>query len=55
MASGKPGFQDHLMSDWLKAQSQVPSHMYVRPSVSTVDNIYPWTTMASLDSYYNEN
>jgi hypothetical protein len=51
----KPSFQDHLTSDWLKAQSQVPSHMYVRPSTSTVDPIHPWTTMARLDSFYNKN
>jgi hypothetical protein len=48
-------FQDHLISDWLKAQSQVPSHMYVRPSASTVNPIQPWLTMARLDSFYNEN
>jgi hypothetical protein len=24
----KDGFQDQLMTDWLKAQSQVPFHMY---------------------------
>jgi hypothetical protein len=51
----KPVFQDHLMSDWLKTQSQVPSHMYVRPSMSTVDPIHPWTTTARLDSFYNKN
>jgi hypothetical protein len=48
-------FQHHLMSDWLKAQSQVPSHMYVGPSASTADPIYPWMTTARLDSFYNKN
>jgi hypothetical protein len=52
---GKPVFKDHLMSDWLKAQSQVPSHMYFRPSVSTVNPIHPWITTARLDSFYNKN
>jgi hypothetical protein len=52
---GKPVFQDHLMSDWLKAQSQVPSHMHVRPSASMVDPIHPWTMTARLDYFYNEN
>jgi hypothetical protein len=52
---GKLTFQDHPMSDWLKAQSQVPSHMYVRPSASRVIPIHPWMTSARLDSFYNEN
>ncbi len=51
----KPVFQDHLMSDWLKAQSQVPSYTYVRPSASTVNPIHPWTTTARLNSFYNKN
>ncbi len=48
-------FQDHLMSDWLTAQLQVPSNMYVRPSMSRADPTHPWTMMASLDSFYNRN
>jgi hypothetical protein len=52
---GKRGFQDHLMSDWITAQSKVPSHMYVRPSGSTADPTLPWMTTASLDSFYNGN
>jgi hypothetical protein len=55
MAMRELAFQDHLMSDWLKAQSQVPSHMYVRPSTSTVNPIHPWTMTARLDSFYNKN
>ncbi len=52
---GKLGFQDHLMSDWLTAQSKVPFHMYVRPSASTANPTHPWMTTASLDSFYNGN
>ncbi len=52
---GKPGFQDHLMSDWLKALFQLPSHMYARPSASMVNPIHPWTMTARLDSFYNKN
>ena len=43
------------MTDWLMAQSQVPSHMYVRPSGSTADPIRPSMMMENLDSFYNEN
>jgi hypothetical protein len=37
----KLGFQDHLMTDWLTAQSQVPSHMYVRPSANAANPTHP--------------
>ncbi len=48
-------FQDHLMSNWLTAQSQVPSHMYVRPSTNTEDPTHPWMMMESLDFFYNKS
>jgi hypothetical protein len=51
----KRDFQDHLMTDWLTAQSQVPSHMYVRPSGSTADPIHHLMTTENLDSFYNGN
>ena len=51
----KHDFQDHLMTDWLMAQSQVPSHMYVRPSGSTADPIHHSMTTENLDSFYNGN
>ncbi len=51
----KLAFQNHLMSNWLMAQLQEPSHMYVRPSASMADPTHPWTMMASLDSFYNGN
>jgi hypothetical protein len=52
---GKHGFQDHLISDWLTAQSKIPLHMYVRPSASTANPNHPWTTTASLASFNNRN
>ncbi len=51
----KQDFQDHLMTNWLMAQSQVPSHMYVRPSVNTGNPVHPWMTMESLDFFYNRS
>ena len=51
----KHDFQEHLMSNWLRDLSQVPSHMYLRPSVSTADPTQPWTTTERLDSFYNGN
>ncbi len=51
----KCNFQDHLMTDWLMAQLQVPSHMYVRPSGSTADPTHPLMTTENLDSFYNGN
>jgi hypothetical protein len=41
------------MTDWLTVQSQVPSHMYVRPSANMDDPTRPWITTESLDSFYN--
>jgi hypothetical protein len=46
-------FQDHLVTNWLTAQSQVPSHMYVRPFVNTGNPTHPWMTTESLDFFYN--
>ena len=51
----KRDFQDRLMKDWLTAQSQVPSHMYVRPSGSTADPTRHSMTTENLDSFYNGN
>ncbi len=51
----KRNFQDHLMTYWLMAQSQVPSHMYVRPSGSTAEPTLPSMTIENLNSFYNGN
>ena len=48
-------FQEHLMANWLRELSQVPSHMYLRPSASMADPTQPWMTTARLDSFYNGN
>jgi hypothetical protein len=49
----KDGFWDQLMTDWLKAQSQVPFHMYARPSEKTASRIPHLTTTPGLASFYN--
>ena len=51
----KQDFQDHLMTDWLTAELQVPSHMYVRPFVSMADPTHHSMTTESLGSFYNKN
>jgi hypothetical protein len=50
----KGDFQDHLMSDWLKAQSTVPSRMFARPSGRIADPTLPKTTTYSLASFYKD-
>ena len=51
----KDGFRDQLMTDWLKAQSQVPFHMYARPSEKTASRTPHSTTMPGLVSFYNDS
>ena len=48
-------FWDQLMTPWLKAQSEVPSHMWLRPSGIRADQIQPKTKMASLGGFYLAN
>ena len=48
-------FQDRLMLPWLKAQSEVPFHMWHRPSGRTTDPTQRGTRMASLEDFYNAN
>jgi hypothetical protein len=50
---GKQGFQDHLMTDWLKEQSRIPSRMYVRPSGKMDGQTQPKMETASLASFYH--
>ena len=50
----KDGFQDQLMTDWLKAQSQVPFHMYARPSEKTASQIPHSTMTPGLASFYKD-
>jgi hypothetical protein len=51
---GKQDFQDHLMTDWLKEQSRIPSRMYVRPSGKMAGQTQPRTKMDSLVSFYQD-
>lgn len=51
---GKQGFQDRLMTDWLREQSEIPSRMYARPSGRMEDPIQPRTTIGNLASFYND-
>jgi hypothetical protein len=51
----KDGFQDQLMTDWLKAQSQVSFYMYARPSEKTASQTHPSTKMPGLDSFYSDS
>ena len=51
----KDGFRDQLMTDWLKAQSQVPFHMYARPSEKTASRTPHSTTTPGLVSFYNDS
>lgn len=45
-------FRDQLMTAWLKRQSEVPSHMYHRPSGTMIEQDQPMTKMESLDAFY---
>jgi hypothetical protein len=51
----KDSFQDQLMISWLRAQSQVPFNMYVRPSEKMASQILPLTKMQDLASFYNDS
>jgi len=52
---GKHDFQERLMIPWLKAQSEVPFHMWHRPSGRTTDQTLQGTKMASLADFYLAN
>ena len=51
---GRRGFQDQLMTNWLKEQSEVPSRMYARPSGTVEGSIQPRTTTGNLASFYQD-
>jgi hypothetical protein len=53
--SGKQGFQEHLMNDWLRAQSRIPCSMYTRPFKKMGIQTHPSTMMGSLHSFYSKN
>ena len=52
---GKHDFQERLMIPWLKAQSEVPFHMWHRPSGRTTDQTPQGMKMASLADFYLAN
>eukprot|EP00957_Ditylum_brightwellii_P202355 15329792-Ditylum_brightwellii.AAC.1 len=45
-------FWDHAMIPWLRAQSEVPFHMWLCPSGTTITPTQQRTKMASLDAFY---
>jgi len=45
-------FRQHVMNPWLKAQSEVPSRMWLRPSGRTTDRTPPWMKTTSLADFY---
>ena len=49
---GKDDFRKNLMKYWLKAQSEVPSHMWFRPSGRTIDQTPPKTKTESLADFF---
>ena len=53
--SVRGNFQDHLMTPWLWAQSEIPSWMYVRPSGRTAGPTQPRTTTSNLASFYTDS
>ena len=48
-------FQDQLMTPWLKAQSEVPFHMWHRPSEKMTGQIQQETKTVSLEDFYHAN
>jgi hypothetical protein len=50
----KRDFQEHLMTDWLRKQSEIPYRMYARPSGNTGNQTQPRTMTYSLASFYQD-
>jgi len=53
--SWKQDFQEHLMNNWLQAQSKIPCSMYARPFEKMGTQTHPSTTTGCLHSFYSEN
>jgi len=53
--SGKRGFRENLIDDWLRTQSEVPSSIYRRPLENMGTQIQPSTRTAYLHGFYNES
>jgi hypothetical protein len=48
-------FLEKMLSPWQEAQSQIPFHLWLRPSGITADPTQHWTRTAGLDEFYNSN
>jgi hypothetical protein len=53
--SGKQDFQEHLMNNWLQAQSKIPCSMYTRPFEKMGFQTHPSTTTGCLHLFYSKN
>ena len=51
--SDRPAFRGQSFRDWLRRQSETPSHMCARPSGTTSAGTQGKTTSASLHSFYS--
>ena len=52
--SDRPAFRGQSFRDWLRRQSETPSHVCARPSGTTSAGTQGKTTSASLHSFYSE-
>ena len=51
--SDRPAFRGQSFRDWLRRQSEMPSHVHARPSGTTSAGTQGKTTSASLHSFYS--
>ena len=51
----KGGFQENLMVPWLRVQSEVPFHLYLRPSGIMEKPIQQKTRMGTLQEFYQDS
>ena len=49
------GIRDHLMVPWLRAQSEVPFHLYLRPSGRMIDPIQQKMKTGTLEEFYQDS
>ena len=52
---GRGDFRDQLMTPWLRAQSEIPSHLWARPSGRTDTQTQPLTKIDSLACFYSDS
>ncbi len=52
--SGKRGFQEHFMNNWLRAQSRILCSMYAQPFKIMCTQTHPSTMTGSLLSFYSK-